>query len=168
MKTPEKPVESRTARWNPDRCLAVPLCGCVTGGSAGSSGGKGRTGANGAARAAGWHTVLLQLWVPVTSSTQHDYFFFSPLFWICVCVGWCLSPSFHPSLSQSSAHSTHWHVPPASPDQSCENWPFAILLCVNEALSLSPFLPLSFIITPLPEAGFSGWSSTLFISVIFA
>lgn len=44
----------------------------------------------------------------------------------------------------------------SQPHQSCENWPIAILLCVNEALSLSPFLPLSFIIIPLPEAGFSG------------
>lgn len=95
------------------------------------------------------------------------FFFFVNLFILDLC--WVVSVAFFPSQSsnscsalQSSAQRVPWHAPPASPDQSCENWPTAILLCVNEALSLFPFHSPCFIIVPPPEAGFSGWSVALF------
>lgn len=98
--------------------------------------------------------------------------FFSYLFWSCVCVGWCSFPFSH--LSSDSCSALAKLSSQRSLASFSQLWSRLVqelahchCLCVNEFF-LFLFPPPCFIIIPLPKAGFSGWSSILFISAISA
>lgn len=98
---------------------------------------------------------------------------FSYLYWSCVCVGWCSFPFSHLSSDSCSALaklSSQHSLASFLNQPGSKLWELAHChcLCVNEFFSLFLFPPPRFIIIPLPKAGFSGWSSMLFISAICA
>lgn len=99
---------------------------------------------------------------------------FSYLYWSCVCVEWCSFPFSHLSSDSCSALaklSSQCSLASFLNQPGSKLWELAHChcLCVNEFFfSLFLFPQPRFIIIPLPKAGFSGWSSMLFISAICA